>query len=229
METQRTPEMPDQDSLEVACMENGDVENRSFEMQCVSAESCNIHPVGVLEEDDVSQSPRMERTAANQDSLPFIEFENDRIGENIQYLQKLVSNSNQTDKASVVDDAINYIKFLQLQLKILSIRSGVNLPSVSHLQMPRMPQMAMNMGVGTGMGLGMGMVDMGATGSGHGLTPVTSATGPAVPHNMSVPGTMMEAHDPHMDPHNSYLAHQDQAMQIQQVSSSIQNTRSPVL
>jgi hypothetical protein len=108
------------------------------------------------------------------------------------------------------------------------------LPSgIQHLQMPQMPQMPMNMGVGMGtgmgMGLGMGMVDMGATGSGQGLIPVTSATGPAVPHNMSVPGTMMEAHDPRMDPHNSYLAHQDPAMQIQQVSSSIQNTRSPVL
>ncbi len=98
------------------------------------------------------------------------------------------------------------------------------LPSgIQHLQMPQMPQMPMNMGVG------MGMVDMGATGSGQGLIAVTSATGPPVPHNMSVPGTMMEAHDPRMDPHNSYLAHQDQAMQIQQVSSSIQNTRSPVL
>jgi hypothetical protein len=87
--------------------------------------------------------------------------------------------------------------------------------------------MAMNMGVGMGMGmgLGMGMVDMGATGSGRGLIPVTSATGPAVPHNLSVPGMMMEAHDPHlinpnlMDPRNLYLARQHLAMQIQQVSS----------
>jgi hypothetical protein len=89
--------------------------------------------------------------------------------------------------------------------------------------------MALNMGVG------MGMVDMGATGSGPGLIPVTSATGPAVPHNMSVPGTIMEAHDPRfinpnfMDPHKSYLTHLDQAMQIQEVTTSIQNTRSPVL
>jgi hypothetical protein len=81
----------------------------------------------------------------------------------------------------------------------------------------------------------MGMVDVGATGSGQGLIPVTSATGPAVPHNKSVPGTIMEAHDPRfinpnlMDPRNFYLAHLDQAMQIQQVSSSTQNSRSPVL
>jgi hypothetical protein len=91
--------------------------------------------------------------------------------------------------------------------------------------------MAMNMGVGMGMGmgLGMGMMDMGATGSGQGLIPVTSATGPAVPHNLSVPGMRMEAHDPRfinpnlMDPRNLYIARQHLAMQI------IQNTRSPVL
>jgi hypothetical protein len=56
---------PDQDSLEMARMENGDVENRSFEMQGVSAEGCNMHLVEVLEEDNVSQSPRMQQTVAN--------------------------------------------------------------------------------------------------------------------------------------------------------------------
>jgi hypothetical protein len=35
-------------------------------------------------------------------------------------------------------------------------------------------------------------VDMRATGSGQGLIPVTSPTSPAVPHSMSVPGTMMD-------------------------------------
>ncbi len=96
-----------------------------------------------------------------------------------------------------------------------------------HLHMPQMRSTARD--------VRMGRVDMRVTGSGQGLIPMISATGPAVPHNMSVPGMMMEAHDPHfinpnlMDPCNSTLAHQDQAMQIQQVSSSIQNTRSPVL
>ncbi|CAM6022810.1 unnamed protein product [Sphagnum balticum] len=107
------------------------------------------------------------------------------------------------------------------------MRSERNQPEF-HVLLP-CSQMGLNMGVG------MGMVDVGATGSGQGLIPVTSATGPAVPHNMSVPGTIMEAHDPCfinpnlMDPRNSNLAHLDQAMEIQQVSSSIQNTRSPVL
>ncbi|CAM6022808.1 unnamed protein product [Sphagnum balticum] len=65
----------------MAWMENADVENRSFEMQGVSAEGCNMHLVGVLEEDDVSQSPCMQQTVANfgdhQDSSPFIDFQDD--------------------------------------------------------------------------------------------------------------------------------------------------------
>ncbi|CAM6022809.1 unnamed protein product [Sphagnum balticum] len=67
----------------MAWMENADVENRSFEMQGVSAEGCNMHLVGVLEEDDVSQSPRMQQTVANfgnhQDSSPFIDFQDDEM------------------------------------------------------------------------------------------------------------------------------------------------------
>jgi len=78
METQRTPEKPDQDSLEMARMENGDVENRPFEMHGVIAEGCNMHLVGVLEDDYVLQSPCMQQTVANfgdhQDSSPFVDF-----------------------------------------------------------------------------------------------------------------------------------------------------------
>jgi hypothetical protein len=214
---------PDQDSLEMAWMENGDVENRSFEMQGVSAEDCNMHLVGVLEEDYVLQSPRMQQTVAsfrdNQDSSPFVDFgclelldsnaieredesldmnkpicagstakrnraaevhnlserrRRDRINEKMKSLQELIPNSNKTDKTSILDEVIGYIKTLQLQLQIMSIRSGRNLPpmllpsEIQHLL--RMPQMAMNMVVGMGMriDLGIDMVHMCATGSGRG-------------------------------------------------------------
>jgi hypothetical protein len=36
-------------------------------------------------------------------------------------LQELVPNSNKTDKASMLDEIIDYVKFLQLQVKILSM------------------------------------------------------------------------------------------------------------
>jgi hypothetical protein len=55
---------PDQDSLEMVWMENGDVENRHFEMQGVSAEGCNAQQLswGVgqeIEEDDDGVLPSM--------------------------------------------------------------------------------------------------------------------------------------------------------------------------
>jgi hypothetical protein len=273
-----TPEKPDQDSLEMAGMENGDVENRSFEMQGGSAEGCNMHLVEVSEEDDVSQSPITQQTMPklwhDQDlprffgKVPAIEYllpdflaieredesldmkkpicagkpvkqngttdvhnlseraRRDDIRYKITYLHDLIPNVEKADNASTVDRTIEYIELSQRAIEMMS----------SKINQPRIPQMALNMGVGMGMGMGLGMsmVDMGATGSGQGLIPVTSATGPAVPHNMSVPGMMMEAHDPHfinpnlMDLCNSYYyGHLYQAMQIQ-VSSSIQNTSSPV-
>ncbi|KAJ7523176.1 hypothetical protein O6H91_18G040500 [Diphasiastrum complanatum] len=50
----------------------------------------------------------------------------ERIAERMRSLQELVPNSNKTDKASMLDEIIEYVKFLQLQVKVLSIsRLGV--------------------------------------------------------------------------------------------------------
>ncbi|KAH9572880.1 hypothetical protein CY35_02G174800 [Sphagnum magellanicum] len=45
----------------------------------------------------------------------------ERIAERMKALQELVPNSNKTDKASMLDEIIDYVKFLQLQVKILSM------------------------------------------------------------------------------------------------------------
>ncbi|EFJ17839.1 hypothetical protein SELMODRAFT_114141, partial [Selaginella moellendorffii] len=44
----------------------------------------------------------------------------DRINEKMKALQELIPNSNKTDKASMLDEAIEYLKMLQLQLQVLS-------------------------------------------------------------------------------------------------------------
>ncbi|KAL2894571.1 Transcription factor PHYTOCHROME INTERACTING FACTOR-LIKE 13 [Bienertia sinuspersici] len=44
-----------------------------------------------------------------------------RINEKMKALQKLIPNSNKTDKASMLDEAIEYLKQLQLQVQV-----GVN-------------------------------------------------------------------------------------------------------
>ncbi|KAK1274713.1 Transcription factor SPATULA [Acorus gramineus] len=50
-----------------------------------------------------------------------------RINEKMKALQNLIPNSNKTDKASMLDEAIDYLKQLQLQVQMLSMRNGLNL------------------------------------------------------------------------------------------------------
>ncbi|CAM8911293.1 unnamed protein product [Rhodiola kirilowii] len=50
-----------------------------------------------------------------------------RINEKLKALQKLIPNSNKSDKASMLDEAIEYLKQLQLQVQMLSMRNGVSL------------------------------------------------------------------------------------------------------
>ncbi|KAL9666343.1 hypothetical protein QQ045_000672 [Rhodiola kirilowii] len=45
----------------------------------------------------------------------------ERIAERMKGLQELVPNANKTDKASMLDEIIEYMKFLQLQVKVLSM------------------------------------------------------------------------------------------------------------
>ncbi|GAB4852207.1 hypothetical protein Ancab_016399 [Ancistrocladus abbreviatus] len=47
-----------------------------------------------------------------------------RINEKMKALQKLIPNSNKTDKASMLDEAIEYLKQLQLQVQMLAMRNG---------------------------------------------------------------------------------------------------------
>ncbi|XP_074275311.1 bHLH transcription factor RHL1-like [Silene latifolia] len=45
----------------------------------------------------------------------------ERIAERMKALQELVPNANKTDKASMLDEIIEYVKFLQLQVKVVSM------------------------------------------------------------------------------------------------------------
>ncbi|KAL2538026.1 transcription factor ALC-like [Forsythia ovata] len=50
-----------------------------------------------------------------------------RINEKLKALQNLVPNSSKTDKASMLDEAIEYLKQLQLQVQMLTLRNGLSL------------------------------------------------------------------------------------------------------
>ncbi|KAG9457605.1 hypothetical protein H6P81_002113 [Aristolochia fimbriata] len=62
----------------------------------------------------------------------------EKIAERMKNLQELVPNSNKTDKASMLDEIIEYVKFLQLQVKVLSMSrlgaAGAVVPLITDVQ-----------------------------------------------------------------------------------------------
>ncbi|KAM0846719.1 hypothetical protein ACQ4PT_055482 [Festuca glaucescens] len=71
----------------------------------------------------------------------------DRINEKMKALQELVPHCNKSDKASILDDAIEYLKSLQLQVQIMWMTTGMApmmFPGAHQL----MPPMAMGLSTG---------------------------------------------------------------------------------
>ncbi|CAL5194910.1 unnamed protein product [Lathyrus oleraceus] len=69
----------------------------------------------------------------------------DKINEKIRILKELIPNCNKMDEASMLDDAIDYLKTLKLQLQIMTMCRGLCMP-LNHLMMlPPTHHMNMNM------------------------------------------------------------------------------------
>ncbi|KAE9593734.1 putative transcription factor bHLH family [Lupinus albus] len=84
----------------------------------------------------------------------------DRINEKMRALQELIPNCNKVDKASMLDEAIEYLKTLQVQVQIMSMGSGLYMPAMmiplgmQHMQASHVAPfspMAMQMGYGMRM------------------------------------------------------------------------------
>ncbi|PON75822.1 Basic helix-loop-helix transcription factor [Trema orientale] len=121
----------------------------------------------------------------------------DRINEKMRALQELIPNCNKVDKASMLDEAIEYLKTLQLQVQIMSMGAGLCMPpmmlpaGMQHMHAPHLAHfspMGVGMGMGLGMGFGMGIPDMNGGSSGYPMIQV-----PPVP-GAHFPGPPMPGH-----------------------------------
>ncbi|XP_042050419.1 transcription factor UNE10-like isoform X2 [Salvia splendens] len=87
----------------------------------------------------------------------------DKINQRMKTLQKLVPNSSKNDKASMLDEVIEYLKQLQAQVNMMSRMNmpSMMLPLAMQQQQLQMSMMGcMGMGMSMGMGMGMGVMDM---------------------------------------------------------------------
>ncbi|MCO5591729.1 hypothetical protein L7F22_045721 [Adiantum nelumboides] len=83
-----------------------------------------------------------------------------KINVRLKALQSLIPNSNKTDKASVLDEAIEYTKMLQAQVQFMSMKTGMFFPTMVPAGMHYVPLQQMptfsHLGVGAGMGVDLG-------------------------------------------------------------------------
>ncbi|KAI5395330.1 hypothetical protein KIW84_061792 [Lathyrus oleraceus] len=110
----------------------------------------------------------------------------DRINEKMKALQELIPRCNKSDKASMLDEAIEYLKSLQLQVQMMSMGCGMGPMMYPGIQQ-YMPSMGMRMGMGMGMGMGMSLgMEMGMN---RPLMPFSNILPPSSP----LPTTTTEA------------------------------------
>ncbi|KAL4385454.1 hypothetical protein GQ457_15G020520 [Hibiscus cannabinus] len=91
----------------------------------------------------------------------------DKINKKMRALKELIPNCTKVDKASMLDEAIEYLKTLQLQVQMMSMGNGVYMPpmmfpspsTLQHINAQHLggySPMAVGMGMGMQMGLGCG-------------------------------------------------------------------------
>ncbi|CAJ1977929.1 unnamed protein product [Sphenostylis stenocarpa] len=106
-------------------------------------------PEDVVKEKPAKEAARVKRSRNT-------EKRRDKINKRMHILKELIPNCNKTDKASMLDDAIEYLKTLKLQLQIMSMGSGFcmpfqMLPNADHhiVNSPHLQQLMMGFRPGT--------------------------------------------------------------------------------
>ncbi|KAK3140776.1 hypothetical protein QOZ80_5AG0405630 [Eleusine coracana subsp. coracana] len=114
----------------------------------------------------------------------------DRINEKMRALQELIPNCNKIDKASMLEEAIEYLKTLQLQVQMMSTgtaAAGMCVPSPAMLMQMQMPFTPHLGGMGMGMGFGMGFDMLPRFAAAAAQFPCAMMPGAPPPHAMAMP------------------------------------------
>ncbi|KAJ8748907.1 hypothetical protein K2173_013341 [Erythroxylum novogranatense] len=137
----------------------------------------------------------------------------DKINQRMKALQKLVPNSSKNDKASMLDEVIEYLKQLQAQVQMMS-RMNIQ-PLMMPMAMQQQLQMSMinpmSFGMGTGMVMGMGM---GISPNIPGMSPLLHPTAFMPINSLDGSSDRMQAASTPLkpDPLSTFLACQSQPM-----------------
>ncbi|XP_022775750.1 transcription factor PIF7-like [Durio zibethinus] len=113
----------------------------------------------------------------------------DRINQKMKTLQKLVPNASKTDKASMLDEVIEYLKQLQAQVQMMSMRSMPQMMMPLGMQQHLQMSILARMGMGVGLGMGMGMLDINsmAPNASHSLPPLMHPSPVTAPNPTFLP------------------------------------------
>ncbi|KAA8515906.1 hypothetical protein F0562_019085 [Nyssa sinensis] len=203
----------------------GSPDNTSSGKQCTNATTtdehdsvCHSRPQkGGGDEEDKKKSTRKSSVSTKRSRAAAIHNQSerkrrDKINQRMKTLQKLVPNSSKTDKASMLDEVIEYLKQLQAQVQMMGRMNMSQMMLPMTLQQQLQMSMMAQIGMGMGMGVGMGVMDMNTIGTGippllhpAAFMPLTSWDGIA-DRTLPTPATVMP------DPMSAFLACQSQPM-----------------
>ncbi|XP_029127609.1 transcription factor SPATULA isoform X2 [Cajanus cajan] len=119
-------------------------ENENDDYDCESEEGVDALAEEVPTKPAPSRSSSKRSRAAEVHNLSE-KRRRSRINEKMKALQNLIPNSNKTDKASMLDEAIEYLKQLQLQVQMLSMRNGLSLHPMCYPEGLQLSQMSMEL------------------------------------------------------------------------------------
>ncbi|XP_009771453.1 transcription factor UNE10-like isoform X1 [Nicotiana sylvestris] len=142
-----------------------DESSRSIKSKTSCDEDSACHDGGSENKEEEHETKRSNSSRRSRAAVVHNQSERrrrDRINQKMKALQRLVPNASKTDKASMLDEVINYLKQLQAQVQLMNSVRNMAPQMMMPLGMHQHIQMSLlaRMGMGVGLGMGMGMFDM---------------------------------------------------------------------